>query len=286
MAKLYLTNGLDSLDLNQGFDLGYGIQALSGATGFGLPPVDVQVTEGAGDGSVYRSSRTLVRDLDIPLDIKGRTQVEFDSYVSRLSSMLSAQCTLGIHDMFDAAWTMPVVRVGGGEFAQGTQQARSLQYVVTLRATDPYWASATPTTLIVGAPTVPEVFVDHFMHLPLIASQAIGTVQVNNTGDVKAYPIWTIYGPGNTVILASGTSGDSLTWTGTLAIGDRLVVDMKAGTIVNGAGANQYALLSTAPRFWALPPGLSTITASMLGIIPASGSQMLISWSPRRWMVV
>lgn len=285
MASLWWTNGLDTLDLNSVEKLGHGLEAMPGATGFGLPPVGVQFVEGAGDGAVYRNSRTLVRDFDIPLDIEGRTVVEFDSYVSRMARMLAGPFTMGIVDKLGRRWTIPVVRVGGGDLELGAEEELALQTVVTVRAHDPYWASDTAVNTVLGIPAPVDPFVSAWMKLPLVSSQSFGLVQVNNTGDVKAYPTWTFRGPGHTLNLTS-PSGETLTWEGELLGGETLTIDMRAGTVVDNLGINRFAELLTAPNFWALAPGVSTISASMDDADYGSGSLIVMSFYPRKWMVV
>ena len=71
MPSLALENDTDALDLDYVFKYGRGIQALSGATGFGLPPVSIRWLEGAGDGALYRGRRVLPRDIDLPLLVVG-----------------------------------------------------------------------------------------------------------------------------------------------------------------------------------------------------------------------
>lgn len=288
MASLFWTNGQDTLSLSSQEQFGFGLEAQPGATGFGLAPVSVQATEGAGDGSVYRSSRTLTRDFDIPFDIKGRTPAELDEYLSRMAKMFVGPFIMGLVDRLGRTWTIPVVRVGGAEHTLGAEEStqNALQTVVTLRAHDPYWTSDATVNMTIGVTTAAaDVFVPNFMKMPMQSSQAIGTLQVNNTGDAKAYPKWTAFGPGTGFTLTSPT-GETTQWNGTLAAGQWVTIDMRAGTVIDHAGSNRYALLAPSPRFWALAPGLSTVTAELVGADPGAGSRVTLAFQPRRWMVI
>jgi hypothetical protein len=285
MAKLLLENALDSLSLNGVEDEGRGVQATTGVSGLGLPPVSVQWLEGAGDGAMYRRTRVLARDIDIPLDIVGTDRDDLKSILSRLARMLAGPCTLRLVEDDGSDWSTDVVRVGGGEYAYGTDTTgnRDVQTVITLRAGDPYWTSSVTTTQQIGGTTTAGSFVSGFMSMPVASSQAIGEITLENTGDVAVYPVWTIFGPGDNFKAISPT-GETLYWKGTLAAGEKLIVDARYGTVKDGTGANRYSLLDTAPRFWAIEPGMSTCTASLLNT--TSASKITVAWKPRKWMVI
>jgi hypothetical protein len=284
MAKLLLENALDKLSLSGVQDDGTGVQATTGVTGLGLPPVSVQWLEGAGDGAVYRRTRVTARDIDVPLDIVGRDRVHLKQILSRLAKMLAGPCTLRLIEDDGTDWSTEVVRIGGGEYTYGsdTTGLKDVQTVITLRAGDPYWTSSVSTTAQVGGNAVTP-FVSNFMSMPVASSQAIGQITLENTGDAPAYPVWTVFGPGDNFKAVSPT-GETLWWKGTLAAGETLVVDTRLGTVKDGTGANRYSLLNTAPRFWAIEPGTSTCDASFMNVTTAS--RITVSWKPRKWMVI
>ncbi|AGM12195.1 hypothetical protein ZEMLYA_20 [Streptomyces phage Zemlya] len=285
MAKLRLENSLDSLDLDQVETNGYGVQALTGASGLGLPPVSVQWIEGAGDGAVYRRTRVLPRDIDLPLDIVGRDRADLKNHLSRLSLMLAGPCTLRMIEEDGTDWSTQVVRVGGGEYTYGVDSIGStdLQTVITLRAGDPYWTSSVITRKQVGGDLTSSPFLTNMVQMQVTASQAIGSILLENTGDAVAYPVWEIFGPGNN-FKAVSPSGQMLHWTGSLSAGQRLIIDTRQGTVVDSTGANRYSELAAAPRFWAIDPGISTAEASLLDVTNAS--KIVCSWRPRKWMVI
>ncbi|AKY03329.1 hypothetical protein FDI81_gp21 [Streptomyces phage Hydra] len=285
MAKLRLENSRDTLSLNEVETAGYGVQALTGVNGLGLPPVSVQWLEGAGDGAVYRRSRVLTRDIDIPLDIVGRNRQDLKNHLSRLSLMLAGPCTLRMIEDDGTDWSTQVIRVGGGDYTYGsdTTGSRDVQMVVTFRAGDPYWTSSVITRKQVGGDITATSFLSGLASMPVAASQAIGEILLENTGDAVAYPVWEVFGPGNNFKAISPT-GEKLHWTGTLAAGEKLIVDTRMGTVIDGTGANRYSELAPAPRFWAIEPGISTAEASLLDVTNAS--KIVCSWRPRKWMVI
>ncbi|WP_327068720.1 phage tail family protein [Kitasatospora sp. NBC_01302] len=284
MIKLQLESTLDILNLNEVQEKGTGFQALTGMTGAGLPPVSVQWLEGAGDGSVYRGRRVLSRDIDLPLDIVGRDRAHLADLLSRLARVLAEPCTLALVNEDGSRWTTEVVRTGGGDvtYGQSTTGERDLQTVLTLRA-DPYFTSSEASFQVIGGDTKTASLLSNLASLPVAASQAIGSITLENAGDSVAYPVWEIHGPGYG-FQAVSPDKETLAWGGTIAAGEVLTVDARTGSVVDQAGTNRYADLAPAPRFWSIKPGLSTATAQLLGV--TADSKIICSWRPRKWMVI
>lgn len=285
MAKLLLESGRDTLNLNEIAEVGTGLQAKTGVSGLGLPPVSVQWLDGAGDGAVYRGRRVLPRDIDIPLDILGRDRNHLKQILVRLAKVLAGPATLRLVEDDDTDWHTEVVRVGGGEYLYGqdTTGNRDVQMVITLRAGDPYWTSSRASTAVVGGSLGGGSFVGGFMSMPVASSQAIGEITLENTGDALAYPVWTVVGPGDN-FLATSPTGQRLKWEGSLDQGEILTIDTRKGTVVDQSGANRYTELDVAPRFWSIEPGVSTAEASLLNV--TGSSKIVCTWQPRKWMVI
>ncbi|GGU77220.1 hypothetical protein GCM10010211_48920 [Streptomyces albospinus] len=281
MTALLLQTERDALDLNGVAGQGSGFQATAGLTGLGLPSVSAQWLEGAGDGSRFRGQRVLSRDLDMPLDIVGRDRKHLRQLISRLARAVAGECSLVLVDDEGVRWTTPVYRTGGGDIE--LSNGNDLQTVISFRAPDPYFTAGTVSTQTVGGDPGSQPFLSSLVSLPLAASQAIGEVQLDNIGDADAYPKWEVYGPGRELTVVSPT-GETLQWHGTLSATEKLIVDVRAGAVKDGTGANRYADLASAPRFWTVPPGTSTASVSLLDTTAAS--KVVCSWRPRRWMVI
>lgn len=284
-VTLRLEGPTDVLDLNGIVTNGVGYQALTGLSGIGLPPVSTQWLEGAGDGSTYRATRVLSRDIDLPLDILGADRNQLKSLISRLVMVLAAPATLYVTEPDGTEWFTKVVRVGGGEMTYGvnTIGENDAQIIVTLRAADPYFSSTQvyQETMIGGTSTPP--FAPNLLTMPVSANQTLGSLTVNNVGDAPAFPVWTVTGPGSNLQLISPT-GETFRWTGTLTAGQQLIVDTKTGSVTDGAGVNKYASVYTAPRFWSIKPGVSTATVSLSG--PSSATTVVCAWRARKWLVI
>jgi hypothetical protein len=287
MPRLELVAGNDIIRLDeQQSATGLGFQVHSGVVGLGLPNVNVQWLEGAGDGAVYRGSRVLPRDIDLPISIVTRNRGELLAQMSRLAQAMSQECTLLMYDDDGSSWFTRVRRVGGGQpvYGRDTVGETEVQVVLTMRAGDPYWTSSEPKQQTLGLGESRGLLAPGSLSaLQVRASQTLGTVRLENPGDAPAYPVWLLMGPGSN-FKATSPTGHVLHWEGVLTAGESLRIDTKTGSVVDHTGANRYAELADAPRMWRIPPGTSDATVSFDGT--SSDSYIVVSWRPRKWLVI
>ncbi|MEV3858483.1 phage tail family protein [Streptomyces sp. NPDC050095] len=283
MVKLELSTASDRINLSGLETDGVGYQALAGATGLGLPQLSVQWLEGAGDGAAYRGRRVLPRDIDLPMDIVGRDRGHLSDLITRLARVLATEngLTLTCIDSAGGRWSTPVAWTGGGEIDPSSGD-RDAQTTITLRSSTPYFLAEAPQTVRIGGATA-SPFLSQLTAMPLAASQAIGSVELTNDGDTLAYPVFQVYGPGDN-FKAIGPNGETLHYTGAITSTGSITIDMGTGVVRDGSGANVYRYLATAPRFWSVPPGTSTISVSLLNTTTAS--RIVVSWRPRKWVVI
>lgn len=141
------------------------------------------------------------------------------------------------------------------------------QVPLKMRALDPYWYDVSPTSQTFPVTTLVPSFFPIFP-LKLTASELAVDSNVNNTGDVNAWPVWTVTGPGSQVKLSNLTTGKNI-YFGSLSLdaGQKLVIDTRPGvkTSVIDATSNAYDQLSTTSSFWALERGLNIIRLEMSG---------------------
>jgi hypothetical protein len=275
----------DVLNLDEVLHTGFGVQALTGITGLGLPPASVQWLEGAGDGAIYRGRRIRPRDIDLPLLIQARDREHLKELLSRLAVMLAGPCTLRLVEDDGTDWSTTVVRVGGGDFVYGadTVGTTDLRTVITLRAGDPFWTYSRSTRKVISNAGAGRGLLTKLARMRVASSQAIGAITLENTGSAPAYPVWEVTGPGRD-FTAISPSGERLRWVGALGDAERLIVDVRSGTVVDATGASRYAQLAPAPRFWTIPAGTTVATASLDNTTTASS--IACTWRPRNWLVI
>lgn len=287
MPHLVLASSTDLINLDDVAGFGTGAQVLSGATGLGLPEVVAQWIEGAGDGAVYRGTRLRSRDIDLPIHLVAEDRPRLQELVARLELMLAAgEVQLRWYEDDGTYWSTQVAWQGGGSWTYGTDTTgeRDLTTVVTLRAGSPYWTSSVSSSERIGSAGAGRGLLrGSLSRLSVSASQAIGSIRLNNPGTAPAYPVWKVVGPGTNFTAVSPT-GETLRWTGTITAGGSITLDARKGTVVDGAGTNLYGNLAAAPKFWAVPPGVSVCTASLEGT--TSASSITCTFQPRKRVVI
>src|SRR5690606_14528783 len=137
------------LDLDEISLKGEGVEVVSGLTGFGLPPVEVFWSEGAGDGAQPRGRRVLPRDIDLPLHIAAPGRQALKQMVNKISRVMTGKMILRVYDTNeDYHLWVEVYRTGGGTFTYGvdTDGEYTWEGIVTVRAGDPYFRRSQPVT--------------------------------------------------------------------------------------------------------------------------------------------
>lgn len=268
----------DTISLT-GASAGFEMQSERGL--FGLTDPGLILRDSAGDGSRWAGSRRAAKTIDLNLRIRGDSGVEFRSRMARLADVLDDRygiatlraitdtSTRELPVLFSAGW--------GGDGSGFLWQ----DVAFTLTAPDPYWRDATPQTLVwrtggskpLLSPTVP------FFPVQLASAQVLGTVDVNNPGNVAGPGVWTITGPANGVTVAPEPSLRGFSIASPIAAGTVLTLDGDAGTLVDQTGANRYDLLGPAPKVWKIPPGQST--ASVVAASATSATSITLTWFPR-----
>jgi|GEM_PF-998918 len=273
--SLQLESATDTVSLDDLVDLPTGVQALAGATGFGLPPVAVQWLEGAGNGARYRGRRAQTRTFDLPIYIDGGNRPELKALWRRLVLMLmnEAECRLRLVEEDGSSWWIDVIRTGGGDlvYGQDTTGEQELRTVLSLTAGYPLWTAETARSRRVQLPRVKKGLLPELSKLQVMPSAAFDSLTVDNRGDAPAPPVWKIVGPG-TRFEATSPSGESLVWAGSLLAEESLTFDVAEGTVIDHKGVNRYDELGVAPRFWSLPPGQSTFTCRLSDASPGAAA--------------
>lgn len=291
-TSLRLENDKYTLPLNQVETSDYGVQATSGMTGLGLPPVQVQWVQGAGDGARGRGRRILPRPLDIPIFMRAANEDDLRAYASSLAKMFAGELRLVFVENRDSEWHVPAWREGGGDWVYGedTDGSKFARTVVTVTAGDPYWTSASEQIVSVENKAAIGLLTGSLSGLHVSSAQAIGKVLLSNDGDVDAKPIWEIHGPG-THFTATSEAGEVLDWVsassarGPLRVGDVLTIDTAAGTAIDQNGVDCYDGFSARPRMWSIPEGGSTAQLFLQDAV-VNQSKVVCRWRARRWVSI
>lgn len=244
----------------------------TGLTGFGIPATVVRIEDSAGDGGVWRFSKRGVRELDLPIVILGTDRADVQTKLRRLARLLQdRRGATKVKASFSDGSSVYLFAhyVGGAETQYGEDAGGTYcRWVVSMRAPKPFWQTGEDTTFSIGSVPTGRGLLPQLTKLKLTSSETLGTVTVNNEGDVETYPVWTLRGALDYVEITDGSN--TFRYNAPIPAGTTITINTEAGTVVDDSGANKYANMATAPKFFTLQPGTSTITVKATGATSAS----------------
>lgn len=272
----------DEIDLGESGDF----IARAGLLGLGIPPTNVRIDESASDGGVWRNTRRGVRNIDIPLTILGVSRDDVELKMRRLSRLVQdtkGPVTIRANYASGEEWDLQAHYVGGAESQYGSEGDETwINWVLSFQAPNPFWVRSTSESYYLGSGTTGRSIIPNLAELRVSSSQAIGTLIVENSGDVNAYPRWQFKGPMDTVTVTSDT-GLSFSYNATITLGNTITIDTVAGTVVDQLGVNKYANLAPSPKLFSIPAGTSSLTVAATG---ATGDTLIsMFYQPRKEVV-
>lgn len=273
-------------------DAGSDIVATAGLRGTGLVASELRVTQSAGDGGTWRGTRKGSRDIDLPVTVMGSSRDDVEAKLRRLANALSDRAgtpKLRIEYGDGSAWEIGVHYVAGAETTHGSDATNYFcSWAMTLQAPDPYWVSTSAQQFSVratgetrGLLGAPVGTTKTLSALRVSSSQALGSLTIENTGDVDAFPTWIIRGPATNVAIS--LNGVGFEYTETLVAGDSITIDTRNATVTDATDANKYGALGVAPKLFLIPPGTSTLSIVAEGA--DTDTRILGNFSPRREVV-
>lgn len=152
-----------------------------------------------------------------------------------------------------------------------------LIFEAALVAADPRKYAADQSTLTVGLPTAagglvfPVVYPASFG--PSVAGGGGAAV---NSGTVPTWPTATFTGPATSPAVELVETGERVTVDIVLGAGEELVVDMLTRTVVLEGTASRRSSLRAGSRWWALPPGSSTVRFAAAAFDPSA--RLTLAW--------
>ena len=121
------------------------------------------------------------------------------------------------------------------------------------------------TTIVTSIPTFFPIF-----PIRLTTSQIAVDATVSNTGDVEAWPVFTIQGPGSQITLQNLTTGKFTTFnTLQLTTGQIVVIDTRPGakTVTLNYSNDMFSDLSDFSALWPLAVGNNAVRLTMSGAV-------------------
>lgn len=261
----------------------------NGVAGFGRPPVKVRIDESATAGGVWRFSRVGIREIDMPVFITAPTRADLEFKLRRFAKILddtNGGVTIKVTYANGEVWQIVDAHyTGGAKTVSGEDSlATFARWVLNFQCPQPFWVRQQAISYTAsGSATGRGLFSPNTMvNMKVAASQVLGSIAVDNSaGDVPSPPKFVLTGP-----LDSATftyNGTGFTYNAVIAAGSSVYIDTAAGTVVDGAGVNKYANLSTAPKFFNIPAGLSTV--SMTAVNTTTATKLQMNFQPRKEVV-
>ena len=282
--EFYLESATDRIHLDSDGGGPFGLSADSG--GFMMPPVSNTFLEGAADGGVLRSSRVLMRPLDLGIRVIATTRTEMGAHVARLAKVMRQKSPLPrvvAEYASGEIYNLPFRYQSGLEGDYTQYNGDSFSFVLSLMCPDPYWTANNSITLTIPVASSGRGLLPLLGQLQLENGSASGVISIENPGEVDSWPIWEITGPGGPVTIE--LDGIGFTIEADLLGGDKRIVNTALGTMVDETGANMYAEFASAPKLFAIPPGISEVSIFMNS--PTAGVSSLIgTYQPRKEVIV
>jgi hypothetical protein len=254
----------------------------TGVTGFGIPQPLLRIDPSAGDGGQFRYLKREVRELDLPITVLSNQGDNLEPKLRKLARIMSGKFTLTANYADGQIWFIDLYLAGGANTTFGeTGNKRFAKWVVSAKAPQPFWQSKVAVNFSVSADTESRGLLGEetsLSELRIKSGQAVGTVVVQNTGDVQTPVFWRIDGPCTNVSV--NLNGLGFSFVDELETGDAIFIDSELGTVVDANGDNLYAGLGPVPKFFFLNPGENIIEILATGA--DSDTKISGFFSPRR----
>lgn len=255
----------------------------SGLTGFGIPQPLVRIDPSAGDGGVFRFAKRQTRQTDLPIVVFGDDQATTETRLRRLARIFRGPVRLIAEYDNGDKFELICYYSGGGETQFGEDGNKHFaRWVVTLQAPQPFWESVAPTSFAVDYKNEEKgLLTGSLTELNLSSSQLLGTLVLENSGDVATPITWVIRGPASKITISFGDA--EFSYDAEILDVETITVNTALGTVTDQDGANQYANLAPAPKFFSLPPGVSTVLVTIEGA--DEGTQLAGFYKSRREVI-
>jgi hypothetical protein len=257
--------------------------------GWGAAPITIVPDPVARGGETVRHVRANPRRLTWPLHIHGE---DVDGYVTHMLFVQRYRALLRAITMTTHRRRPGIMRVArpdgsareidvwyedglGGEPGENWVFANP---VITLYCPDGYWRDTQPQTV---TRRNSGTAVPYLTNYPTVSSsQVLGATTVNNSGEVEAWPVWTLTGPAAGLTATNHTTDQMFALTAPLAAGQTLTITTNRPTVRGPAGENLVGALDwPASELWPLAPGDNAVDFQVAGA--STGTEITLTYYPR-----
>lgn len=168
--------------------------------------------------------------------------------------------------------------LAGDQSADTELPGRWWKTALKLMGPDPWWYGDTATVSAGLGPPTPFF---PFFPLVLSPSSVQGEFTIDLTGtDAPTPPVWTVTGPGTSLVLTNETTGQVIDVAATIGSGEIMVIDTRPGhqSVRRGDGTNLMTAVASDPALWTLIEGVNLVTADLSGA--TSESKITAAYRP------
>lgn len=252
------------------------------ATARMMPPVSITtIRVPQAHGARYRAARHDERLVGLPVVLPGpqTDRAELRRWAKALDPVPGLGTLTVIGGPHAGRMLRCVYEAGLDDFAEDEPSIGLT--TLAFRAPDPYWLDSTESTIELHLGSTSYTW---FPFLPLVlgTSDVFGQTTITNGGDVDAWPVVTVIGPGTELSLSNSTTGKTTRITGNIAAGSVVEVDTRPGyKTVRVDGYNAFGRLTDDSTLWPLVPGPNRVS---IGFATAdANSSVAFRWRGR-WL--
>lgn len=135
----------------------------------------------------------------------------------------------------------------------------------TFLAHDPYWYSVGDTAIVYTGDAEVSTFFPFFPLRLSASSVFVNDSSISNPGDLEAWPVWTIEGPGSNIVISNLTTSQSLTLNTAVTSGQSVTIDTRPGakTVLNDDGTSLFPLMTATSTLFPLARGDNHVQVAM-----------------------
>lgn len=135
----------------------------------------------------------------------------------------------------------------------------------TFLAHDPYWYSVGDTAIVYTGDTEVSTFFPFFPLRLSASSVFVNDSSISNPGDLEAWPVWTVEGPGSNIVFTNITTSESLTLNTVVSSGQSVTIDTRPGakTVLDDGGNSLFPLMTATSTLFSLARGDNHIQVAM-----------------------
>jgi phage-related protein len=273
---------------------GANIRVLSGMKGRFMPPISITKREVPFQhGSRKETIKVKDRDVDIPVYIKAKSEIELRDIMRRTLRMINPLKGDGKLKSIAADGSQRELiccYTGGleGDESKDTKGYWWQKALLIFNADDPFWCDATTIVQTFGINENPGLFFP-ILPLRLTSSTVFADMSISNDGDVETWPEWIITGPGENIVLRNMTTSEVMSLDhpdAKLEVGESIVINTNPRppnekTVTKSDGTNLFYTLSDDSSLWALQDGDNSIQLEMTNA--TSESSIQLTYRNRYW---